>query len=562
MNVANAQFVRCYVPLRAVQDLCFVGCGATINLKNALAFVCDNFFQGDIGFLRGEHVTVNQCNTLAWDDANDSGIYLTNSLLVAVTNWGNMAYATNTTVHLASDPGGIFQTVGAGAHYLADNTYRNLGTTNLNADLLATLRPKTTYPPTVLSNITVSTDTTLSLAAARDNDAPDLGYHYDALDYITDSFGVTNATLTLTGGVAVASYNNTGIWLQDDSAIISVGTPLAPNYLVRYQSVQEQPITLHGSDPAAAISVYPYHYGSGGPNGTFRFTRFTSPANGGYHLYHALSAGSYDSLTVQDSEIWNGQNTLKGPANPTSASVDLRNNLFYRSSLTTLGAVSTNAAFSFSNNLVYGTTVTLRQPTGVAWQAHDNAFDSCTISTSSSISNSHNAWINCSAQFSGSSGSDIVTTNAVGWQSGPLGSFYQPTNSPLINTGSVAANVSGLYHFTTLTNQVKETNSTVDIGLHYVALTNGAPMDADSDGLADYFEDTNGNGLFDGSETYTWTNAFTLTNGLNDLQNYQLTFNVLVNDPAQDYGNEQNSPVRIHLRRAEWEGDCGIRGFE
>jgi hypothetical protein len=227
-----------------------------------------------------------------------------------------------------------------------------------------------------------------------------------------------------------------------------------------------------------------------------------------------------------------------------------------------LGAVSTNAAFSFSNNLVYGTTVTLRQPTGVAWQAHDNAFDSCTISTSSSISNSHNAWINCSAQFSGSSGSDIVTTNAVGWQSGPLGSFYQPTNSPLINTGSVAANVSGLYHFTTLTNQVKETNSTVDIGLHYVALTNGAPMDADSDGLADYFEDTNGNGLFDGSETYTWTNAFTLTNGLNDLQNYQLTFNVLVNDPAQDYGNEQNSPVRIHLRRAEWEGDCGIRGFE
>ncbi|MEI2722238.1 MAG: family 78 glycoside hydrolase catalytic domain [Verrucomicrobiota bacterium] len=67
----------------------------------------------------------------------------------------------------------------------------------------------------------------------------------------------------------------------------------------------------------------------------------------------------------------------------------------------------------------------------------------------------------------------------------------------------------GLYHFTTVTNQVKETNSTVDIGYHYVALdTNNVPVDTDTGGVADYLEDANGNGTVNTSSGETdWTSG-------------------------------------------------------
>ena len=93
------------------------------------------------------------------------------------------------------------------------------------------------------------------------------------------------------------------------------------------------------------------------------------------------------------------------------------------------------------------------------------------------------------------------------YESLSYGSFYQPSASPLIDGGNGSAALVGLYHFTTQTNQVKETNSVVDIGFHYVALdiSTASPLDADGDGLPDYFEDWNGNGAFDTGET-SWTN--------------------------------------------------------
>ena len=58
-----------------------------------------------------------------------------------------------------------------------------------------------------------------------------------------------------------------------------------------------------------------------------------------------------------------------------------------------------------------------------------------------------------------------------------------------------------MYHFTTQTNQVPGTDSVVDIGYHYVATdTNGVPLDTNSDGIPDYLEDANGNGLVDSGE--------------------------------------------------------------
>ena len=58
-----------------------------------------------------------------------------------------------------------------------------------------------------------------------------------------------------------------------------------------------------------------------------------------------------------------------------------------------------------------------------------------------------------SGSFTGTN--NLISTNAIGYQTGPLGTFYQPTNSYLINTGSVTASVLALNHFTILTNQVR-----------------------------------------------------------------------------------------------------------
>src|SRR5205085_2842698 len=93
-----------------------------------------------------------------------------------------LALTTNATVVLSNESG-VFLSVGGADHYLATNTYRNLGTTSMDAALSARIKTKTTYPPVAYSNITISVDTTFGPQAQRDTDAPDLGYHYDALDY-------------------------------------------------------------------------------------------------------------------------------------------------------------------------------------------------------------------------------------------------------------------------------------------------------------------------------------------------------------------------------------------
>jgi hypothetical protein len=102
--------------------------------------------------------------------------------------------------------------------------------------------------------------------------------------------------------------------------------------------------------------------------------------------------------------------------------------------------------------------------------------------------------------------SEPVFAAAPPYQSGPFGDYYMPTNTILYQAGSRTADAAGLCQYTTQTNQTKETpGQTADIGLHYVAASNSpggwVPMDTDSDGIPDYVEDANGNGVVDSGET-------------------------------------------------------------
>jgi hypothetical protein len=181
-----------------VWDCQFVSCRAGLSLylarTNAVA-LHNVLFTGTYGIefysqpswsISAENVTADVSNFVHWSSSYLGTVFLTNSIITgSVINTGahNPTIVTN---QVALNPQGtVFQTVGAGAYYLADQSpYRNVGTTNLNSTLLADLRERTTYPPVVYSNLFLTTETSLGPQAQRDTDIPDLGYHYAPLDYV------------------------------------------------------------------------------------------------------------------------------------------------------------------------------------------------------------------------------------------------------------------------------------------------------------------------------------------------------------------------------------------
>jgi hypothetical protein len=525
VNCATAIFDSTYQNLNTLNqqlyNVLFSHCGTAVINGNAV------YYHGDM-IITGQNVTADQVTNLlsVWsgDTIAMANSRLVNCVLTGVPHQiffgdtsGSTTMVTNN-CYVASSGSGVYQAAGAGNYYLATNSLRNIGTTNIDSTVLADLRTKTTYPPILYSNVTVSINTTLNPQAQRDTDTPDLGYHYDPIDYLVDQFGITNALLTLTNGVAIAGYNDSvGIGIEDGSSIVSFGSALYPNWLVRYSSVQEQPVSLGPLSPSSAVTVNPYHVTPLQPTGLYRFTKFACLAGGGNHFYNYQASWSFTNLLVQDCEFWSGTDMCGGYSNTVAV---FRNNLFWRSVFQCSG--SPINSLSVSNNLFFGisTAIKIGQPSGGVWYAFNNVFDTCLISAQVGMvtcTNGYNAYINSTNRLIPNSPFDIVT-NTVVYQTGPLGTFYQPTTSPLIDKGSTNANLVGLYHYTVITNlvsglEIKETNSIVDIGYHYVATdANGIPIDTDGDGIADYLEDANGNGLVDNGET-SWTNYNSL-NGL------------------------------------------------
>src|SRR5262245_10861914 len=483
--LSHAQMIKC--------DAGFLIFGnESLFLRNALMSEMGYCFYTIDSLFSAEHLTVNRCplycSTESW--ANPV-LRLTNSLLVAVTNIGATNLQGASYYWFTNDPG-VFCTLGAGNHYLAANSpYRNSGTTNINAQLLADLRSRTTYPPVVLSNA-ITLNTTLGPTAQRDADVPDLGWSYPAIDFAADLLLITiSTTVTISAGTVIASYGDGGLWLKDGSALVCEGTPLQRNQLVRFNAVQEQSTNWGGASSFA--TVHTYHSSNAAPSLRFRFTDFSvMSGSGGFHLF-SYDLSNIGSLSVHDSSFLNGDIYLSGTNNNTFA---LTNNLFERAWV----EFWDYPAVSFYHNLVRGgETYVLNSGTNV-WTFRDNIFDSTSLADGGGTTNSHNAYIGGVKRLTPTNVNDVVLSSFT-LQAGPLGNYYQLSTN-LINAGSVTnAGLRGLYHYTTTTNQEKEGNSTVEIGLHYIAVTNGVPFDTDGEGLADYFEDKNGNGAKDSAET-------------------------------------------------------------
>ncbi len=498
--------------LRNVQLLnCAYGLALTnaeVSLRNALMDRVRTNFTGSSSTGRVEHLTSDVAYYL---NANiGTNLFLTNSLLVLVTNAGSYTGLSNRTITAAS---GVFTSVGAGYHYLAaGSTNRNAGTTNINAALLANLKKLTTYPPLVCSNLTFSTATNfnpqLGIRDTSTNDLPDIGYHYDPLDYLINNLSLTS-TLTLTNGVAVAVHGNYGINLSASTGkVVSHGTPNNLNVLTRYQTVQEQPVTLSGGTPVALL--WPGITGSGTPTVSLRFTDVPVMSGSTYLLVNYDGTVYSVSVSLQDCQL-RGSGLYVFGGTYYGITVALTNNLVERGSLTLSHyADTTPNSVNLRNNLFWRSSVSLTYffyPGGPnpTWSIQDNAFDNCVVyeygdGYQTYIQCSTNGWVGTGVQLYSTGGADVTPTT-FNYATNTLGRWYQSSTN-FINKGSRTADLAGLYHYTTQTNQVKETNSVVDIGFHYVAVNaSGLPYDFDGDGIPDYVEDANGNGTVDAGET-------------------------------------------------------------
>jgi hypothetical protein len=456
--LSDAQFIHCADALQPYYCDC--------TLRNVLVYGVSNVVSSyDGSTVRGEHWTVHQANNLSYSDYAD--VYLTNSLLVEVTN---TAYLHGTVVSNLSSDSRVFQTVGAGSHYLYNDTYRNKGTTNISASLLAELKKETTYPPyEITTNITG--DTVLSVQASRDtNSAPDLGYHYDPLDFVVSGRSVSGCTLTLTNGVALGTYGNSssyGISIDQGGNLVSQGTASNLNQIVRYNTVQEQ-ATTNWSASTVGDSVEITDETAPLPTARFWFTDWMMLGGRGYHL-DASYSGSTIPLAFRDCRFG------PGSFNATYCAAAFTNCLLERVNVK-LDDDGGNFSYYGFNNLLYGGSLTLQRNGSSPWVFRDNLFDATAISQSGTITHDHNGYVTNQNRLTPNGSDDVILTNTPVFQTGNLGNYYYPTNdgmlSTLIDAGSRTVGEAGLGGYTVQTNNAWDA-CMVDIGFHYYAGASG-----------------------------------------------------------------------------------------
>lgn len=511
-----------------VYDAQFVGCGTaisdisgTVTMGNALFSNNKTNFNAtsSANTVYVENGTFNNGFNLVNGSFGSTTFYLTNCAFVNMTNLsgtiaaGYNGFYNSPSVGLPAVTSSVYplQRAGAASCYLTNGTaFENAGTTNITAGTLGLIQEKTTYVPIIYSNTTISVATTFPPAAQRDNaGSPNLGYHYDPLDYCFSGVTVTS-NITFTAGTAVGWFElpgsggpGYGFGLMNGISATFTGTVTLPCAFDRYSTVQEGGDGLWKDKGYLGGIVNMDSYVPTDPAIlTMRFTRVNKPAADSNHFRDGNS-GQPLAVAATDCEFLNG-------AGGYNLEMAFTNCLLYRAGC----GDSTSERYPYQiyrDCTFHGGNLTFGHSEGGPpyWYSllSDCAFENTSFTiddpfgtNTTYASYNYNAFLT-NAPEPPTEGTNTIAVTNFNWESSWFGNFYIPTNSPLIQKGSTTANLVGLYHFTTQTNQVPETNSIVDIGYHYVATdANGIPLDTNGDGIPDYLEDANGNGLADSGE--------------------------------------------------------------
>ncbi len=392
-----------------------------------------------------------------------------------------------------------FQTVGAGNFYLASGcAFTNAGTTNIDATLLLDLGKKTTCPPILYSNLTFTTNVTLTPQAVRDTNASlNLGYHYDPIDYLCGNVNVTNATMTVNPGTVISGFAagpdyGYSLQFENGSQFFCQGQPNHPNWIVEYSTVQEGPPNTNWVSYFLTPFSYTLVVDSTSSTASAINCRFTDWSSMWQDVAHIFQANNDGPALFRDCQFQGGFMGMEsyGLLDMTNCLID-RVNFSVQPSYGNFPIIYNLTMHGGEFNLIVS-----GNSTNILIQ--DSLFDQVMPSIKDYTNICYNAYVtNSTMTYSGYflHTGDLTLSASPAYKVGVFGNYYLPAGSPLINSGSTTADQLGIYHYTTQTNQTVEGFSIVDIGYHYVASdANGNPLDSNGNGIPDYLEDASGHG--------------------------------------------------------------------
>ena len=410
---------------------------------------------------------------------------------------------------------------GGGYYYLVDQNFQGAGTQDqqyvLDQTVLPDIAKKTTQPPIDWDYESFDQATSLGPRGLADTkSSPDLGYHYDPLDYIFCADTAT-ANISFAAGTVVGWGDlggEPGLSCGSGVQVIFNGMAENPCYFVRSDLVLDLDQTEDGTGISSSTVSSP-------PQVIATFTRFSQM---GFVSYFGASVDAL-SVTVTNSEFRNGWFTDSGFYS--GLALNLFNCLLDGNSISMVSRSGyPTPSLSLENCTVHNGVISIyrystAQPIDIG--VKDSAFDGTRITVNAgddaNVTCNNDAYLSGGQTFPNET-DDVPPVTSFDWQSGPLGNYYLPSDSSLINAdSSVTADQVGLYHYTMqVAAQSIEGTSYLDIGYHYVAVdASGNPLDMDGDGLFDYFEDSNGNGVYDpGIDFSDWQNPFTDGSGMDD----------------------------------------------